>query len=135
MFLGCRLMLLKRKVFILLSMGMDVIIEVEQIVAINKLFKGQVLNLSNLEFDVHLAKEAKNIYRINAHLVRGIVTGHPFSDGNKRTAAYVVLMNFREAGMKCQRRSLARGIVSIARNHVHQINIIERRLRKWCTKN
>jgi prophage maintenance system killer protein len=53
--------------------------------------EGTPINLSNLEFDLELANNEKNIFRKNAHLLRGIIGGHPFLNGSKRTAVTVVL--------------------------------------------
>jgi len=109
-------------------------INIDQIIEINKKHGGCLLNKSNLEFDIERANEEKNIWRSNAYLVRGIVSGHCFLDGCKSTAMEVITDRFAEHKIGCDKSKLVRGILKIARGEIQDINKIEKGLRKWCYK-
>lgn len=61
---------------------------IEEIVEINKKAgsNGAMVNSSNLEFTLAKAKNAKTVMKKAIVLLIGIIEGHPFVDGNKRTA-------------------------------------------------
>ena len=106
----------------------------KNIIEINKKHGGFVLNRSNLDFAVDMANKEKNIYRKNAYLIRGIVQGHAFFDGNKSTASEVVLKDFMKEKIKCNKRMFEKGIINLAKEKNTPIIKIERRLRRWCPK-
>ncbi len=106
----------------------------KEIIKINKKHGGIIINKSNLEFAVDRAKEEKNIYKSNAHLLKGIIQGHPFLDGNKSTASEVVLKIFSKEKIGCNKKSFEKGIINLAKEKNTPIIKIERNLRKWCKK-
>jgi prophage maintenance system killer protein len=108
--------------------------EIDYIIEINKIYGGSLLNKSNLEFDLEQANNEKNIFKSNAYLIRGIVTGHSFLDGCKSTALHITIERFEKNNIKCDEKKFARGLVNIAKNKVSDINKIEKALRKWCKK-
>lgn len=61
---------------------------IEEITEINKKVgsNGAFINKNNLEFALDKAKNAKTLAKAASAILYGIVTGHPFVDGNKRTA-------------------------------------------------
>lgn len=61
---------------------------IEEIIEINKKIgsNGAMANRSNLEFTLDKVKNAKTLFKKATTLLYDIVTGHPFVDGNKRTA-------------------------------------------------
>ena len=64
----------------------------EDIVRIEGGFGGTLRNPSSLDFALEKQQNKKlGEYKKLAYLLRAILVDHPFSDGNKRTAAYVVL--------------------------------------------
>ena len=109
-------------------------VRVKDIIRINKKHKGVLINRSNLEYAIARANKEKNIYKSNAYLLRGIVVNHSFVDGNKSTASEVILKRFIKQNIKCNKKNFQRGIVNIARTNESDINKIQRRLKKWCTK-
>lgn len=106
----------------------------EEIIAINKKYEGCPLNIHNLDFDFDMAKHEKNIYRSNAHLVRGIVCGHSFMDGCKSTAIEVITNRFDKHNIKCDEKKLPAFMIKTAMNK-YSIKRIENSLRKICKKN
>ena len=104
-----------------------------KIIEINKKYGGHPIMGSNIDFDLDMAKKEKNIYRSNAYLIRGIVCGHSFSDGNKSTAMEVTLRRFNKNNIKCDEKRLSKFFIKTAINN-YPINKIERSLRKICKK-
>jgi prophage maintenance system killer protein len=109
-------------------------IDINKLIEINKKHGGSLLNKSNLEFDIEQANNQKNIFRSNAHLIRGIVCGHSFLDGCKSTALEITITRFEEHHMICNEKQFAKGLVNIAKNKIDNINKIEKMLRKWFKK-
>lgn len=108
-------------------------LDIDKIIKLNEKFGGALINKNNLDSAIDKAKREKNIYRSNAHLVRGIIIGHPFLDGNKRTTVEIITRRFAKHNIKCNEKQLVRGLVNIARQNTN-VNKISRRLRKWCKK-
>ena len=105
------------------------------ITELNKKYGGTLLNKSNLQFDLEQAKqERRNIYRSNAYILRGIVSGHSFSDGCKSTAIKVITDRFAKERIGCDKTKLANGVLRIAKGEITDVNKIERGLRKWCLR-
>ena len=109
-------------------------IEINEVIKINQRYGGSLMNISTLDFEIDLANREKNIYKSNAHIVRGIILGHPFSDGNKRTTVELIARRFAKFNIKCNEEQMVKGLVSIAKENIHEINKIEARLRKWTKK-
>ena len=59
-----------------------------EIININKVIgsNGATVNKGNLAFTLDKAKNAKTLMKKAVTLLVGIIEGHPFVDGNKRTA-------------------------------------------------
>jgi len=62
-------------------------------------------------------------------LWKAILVDHPFSDGNKRTAAFVAFAFAEENNKKVDRDLLLHHIISIAKNNVNEIRNIEWRIK------
>jgi len=73
-----------------------------QLIAINKAVgeTGTVTNRANLEFTILKIHKTKDLYKAASHLLVGIVTMHPFVDGNKRTALNALLYLLEINGKK-----------------------------------
>ncbi len=71
------------------------------IIEINKKVgeKGTVVNHGNLDFTIQKANTEKNLAKRAAILLHGVITGHVFLDGNKRTA-FVSAITLIEANGK-----------------------------------
>ncbi len=108
--------------------------KIDKIIKINKRHGGVPLTLSNLDFALEKANREKNPYKKSSHLIRGIVQGHPFLDGNKSTAIEVSLRIFSKHGINCNKKEFKKGILKIAQEKNTPLIKIERRLRKWCKK-
>ncbi len=102
----------------------------EDLLRINKGFGGNLRSSSSLDFAFHRLKNKKlGFYKKLSYLIRAILVDHPFSDGNKRTAAFVAIGYANESNKKIERELLIHHIVSIAKKNIHKIRNIEWRLK------
>lgn len=102
----------------------------EDLLRINEGFGGNLRNDSSIDFAIDMQENRKlGEYKKLAYLLRAILVDHPFSDGNKRTATFLVL-NFVDQNKKqVDRELLIHQIISIAKNNITEIRNIEQRLR------
>ena len=102
----------------------------EELLRINKGFKGNIRSDSSFDFAIDMQKNKKlGIYKKLAYLFRAIIVDHTFSDANKRTATYLALKFADESKKQVDRDLLLHHIVSIAKNNETNIRNIERRLK------
>ena len=78
----------------------------EDMVEINKKLgeKGTVLNSGNLHFLIEKEKNAKTLLDKAAVILYGIITSHPFLEGNKRTGFNAMLLILEANGKKIKQR-------------------------------
>jgi len=109
---------------------MDMKIDKEDLMRINQGFGGGLRNDSSIDFAIEKQGESKlGEYKKLAYLWRAILVDHPFSDGNKRTAVFLAFNFAQEADKRADRDLLVHHVLSIAKNNITDINVIERRLR------
>lgn len=102
----------------------------EDLLRINNGFGGTLRSDSSLDFAIDMQKEKKlGIYKKLAYLWRAILVDHPFSDGNKRMAAFIALAFAKENNKQVDRELLMHHIISIAKQNITEIRNIEWRLR------
>jgi len=102
----------------------------EEILRINHGFGGNLRDDSSLDYALDKLNDKKlGNYKKLAYLLRAILVDHPFSDGNKRTAAYFALSFAYQSKKKVNQELLIHHIISIAKNNIHDIRKIERRLK------
>ena len=102
----------------------------EELLRINHGFGGNLRSGSSLDFAINQQENKKlGNYKKLAYLMRAILIDHPFSDGNKRTAAFVAFVFGEEFNKRVDRDLLLHHIVSIAKNNIQNIRNIEERLK------
>lgn len=103
----------------------------KDLLRINHGFGGNLRSDSSLDFAFDALKNKKlGPYRKLAYLFRAILVDHPFSDGNKRTAMFIAHAFFeKDKGKQVDRDLLVHHIVSIAKQNIHDLRKIERRLK------
>ena len=102
----------------------------EELLRINRGFGGGLRNDSSLDFALEMLKNKKiGDYKKLAYLWRAVLVDHPFSDGNKRTAAYLALKFTEGKNKEVDRELLLHHIVSIAKKNITEIKNIEYRLK------
>jgi len=88
----------------------------EELLRINHGFGGNLRDDSSLDYALDKFKDKKlGNYKKLSYLLRAILVDHPFSDGNKRTAAYVSLKFAHENNKVADRELLVYQIISIAK--------------------
>jgi prophage maintenance system killer protein len=102
----------------------------EDIIRINNGFGGNLRNDSSLDYALDKQNDKKlGDYKKLAYLFRAILVDHPFSDGNKRTAAYIALVFANENKRQVDDELLTHQILAIAKNNITNIRQIEWRLK------
>ena len=102
----------------------------EDLIRINKGFGGDLRNASSLDYAFEKQHEKKlGEYKKLAYMFRAILVDHPFSDGNKRTAAYFALTFAEENNKQVDRDLMLHHILSIAKDNRTNIRQIEWRLK------
>ncbi len=118
-------------------MNSKYIVTKEQIKWINEQYGGSLRTDAEIETALDLGK-GRNVYRKTAYLLRAILVGHPFTDGNKRTALMVSLTIFESCEMKVndkQKEHLVEEILKVAKENITDVNRIERLVRYAITGN
>lgn len=102
----------------------------EDIVRIAKGFNGNLRSDSSLNYALQKQNEKKlGEYTKLAYLIRAIIVDHPFTDGNKKTAAYVSFVFAEQFGKQVDSDLLKHHMISIASRNLTSIRAIEERLK------
>jgi death-on-curing family protein len=112
-------------------MNTEYIITKDQIRIINKKYGGSLRTDAEIETALDLGK-SKSVFRKIAYLWKAILVGHPFTDGNKRTALMVALAVVESCKIKLdedRKENMVSEITKIAKENMTDINRIERLVR------
>jgi death-on-curing family protein len=112
-------------------MNSEYIISKEEIRSINEQYGGSLRMDAQIETALSLGK-GKSIYRKIAYLWKAILVGHPFSDGNKRTALMVAVAMLEKSGIRLDEgksENLVSEIRKIASENITDVSRIERLVR------
>jgi len=102
----------------------------EDLLRINKGFGGTLRSDSSIDYAIDVQENKKlGIYKKLAYMFRAVLVDHPFSDGNKRTAAYLALAFAEENNKQVDSDLLLHHILSIAKENITNIRQIEWRLK------
>ena len=102
----------------------------KELLRINKGFGGNLRSDSSLDYALDIQNNIKlGEYKKLAYLLRAILVDHPFSDGNKRTATFLVFAFAEEDKKEVDKELLTHHIISIAKNNINEIRNIENRLK------
>ncbi len=102
----------------------------EELLRVNKGFGGNLRSDSSLNYAIDKLNDKKiGPYKKLAYLLMAILVNHPFSDGNKRTAAYVSLKLANDFKKQVDMELLTYHLISIAKNNITDIRKIERRIK------
>ena len=102
----------------------------EDIIRIAKGFSGELRNDASIEFALQKQDNPKlGDFKKLAYLIRAIVIDHPFTDGNKKTAAYVIYVFAEQHNKQVDQDLLKHQMISIASKNINSIRAIEERLK------
>jgi prophage maintenance system killer protein len=109
---------------------MLIVLSKKDIVAINaELDSGRIVNESSLDFALKTIGRSRNWLRACALLVRAVLIDHTFEDGNKRTAAAIVLTYCEMQGLHADPDKVNQAIVRILRKNITKMRAIEREIK------
>jgi len=98
------------------------IIRINQEVGHNGLFS----NESSLDFSLSIIKQKKDWLHELSCIVRSLLVDHSFQDGNKRTAAAVIITYFERKNLDYDKDRLIKIILQISKKNINDINKIMR---------
>ncbi len=99
----------------------------KDIAAINKEFhKGIVVNKSSLDYALDQAKRTKSWLKAAAYLVRSVLIDHVFEDGNKRTAAGIIMLYYYINKLDFDKKAIDETVIRILKKNINSITQIER---------
>ncbi len=102
---------------------------IDELVKINKKFaNGNILNKSSLEFALSSIKSKGWIDQV-AYLVRALLVDHVFEDGNKRTAASIIIVYYTEFRVGFDSAKVAKVTRDITAKNINDISKIKRMIK------
>jgi prophage maintenance system killer protein len=102
----------------------------EDVVRIAQGFGGVLRNPSSLDFALEKQGDKKlGEYTKLAYLLRAILVDYPFSDGNKKTAMFVVFSFASEFNKKVDEELVKHHLLSIASKNITTIRVIGERMK------
>ena len=115
----------KSKIYISQIRCFFMLLSKKAIIAINKEFEnGVVINDSSLDYAITLAKKSNNWLKSLAMLVRAILIDHVFEEGNKRTAAAVIMAVLEMHEIAYNKDKINKMIVKMLRKNITNLNEI-----------
>jgi prophage maintenance system killer protein len=99
----------------------------KDIIAINQEFHGgQLVNEGSLDYVISMTRRSRNWLKTASLLTRAILVDHVFEDGNKRTAAAIILACADMQGISCNPDKINQAIIRIILKNVTDVRAIER---------
>src|SRR3989339_2051470 len=97
----------------------------ENLLRINQGFGGNIRSGSSIDYAIDMQKEKRiGEYKKLAYLLRAVLVDHPFSDGNKRTAMFIVFAFAKAKNKEVERDLLIHHLTSIAKKNISEIRNI-----------
>jgi len=113
------------KIYKLQKLEFSMLLSKKSIISINEEFdNGNVINEGSLDFAINMAKKSDNWLKSLALLVRAILIDHIFEDGNKRTAAAVIVTWLEMENLHCNLDKVNKLIVKILKKNITNLNEI-----------
>ncbi|MBU2520211.1 MAG: type II toxin-antitoxin system death-on-curing family toxin [Nanoarchaeota archaeon] len=112
-------------------------ITLEEIRKLNKKYGGDKLKNGDVDTAMYLSKN-KGLYIQIAYILRAILVGHPYTDGNKRTGFTAAVMMLKRNSVKLtaeQKNELAKQIGKIAKKNIDSVGTIARMIEYVITGN
>ncbi len=99
----------------------------KDIIEINQEFdNGNVINEASLDYVISIMKTTKSWLKQVSYLVRAILIDHIFEEGNKRTAAGIIIAYFKANKFAYDPYKLDKVIVEIIKKNITNIGEIQR---------
>ena len=102
----------------------------EGLIGVNKRFdEGIVVNKNSLDFAISSIQNSKDWVKQLAYLTRALLIDHIFQEGNKRTAAVLILYFFEEHKVAYDSYKVDKIIVEIISKNISNVEQIRRKLK------
>jgi prophage maintenance system killer protein len=102
-------------------------INLEDVALINKQFSdGKIRNQSGLQYALDQVKATEDWSKQLAHLLRAVVVENAFEDGNKQTAAYLVLKFASDRRASISAQKIYDLVIAIAAKRIADIRKLQR---------
>jgi len=99
----------------------------KDLIAINERFSnGKIVNKSSIDFVLETTKKSKHWYKTMCLLTRAILIDHVFEDGNKRTAAMMIMTYLEMNNYTYDADKIAKTVLTIAKKNINDQNKIGR---------
>lgn len=100
------------------------------LIGINKRFaNGNLINSSSIRFALSAIRTTKDWIKQAAYLIRAIALDHPFEEGNKRTAAALLIYFMEAHKVAYDPYKVDRLIAEIASKNIKGIEQIRRKIK------
>ncbi len=101
----------------------------KDVINLNRLFNnGIIRNKSSLSFALSSIKNKSSLDQLS-YLTRAIVIDRVFEDGNKRTAAVLIIAYFTEFEIGFDKNKITKTILDIASKNITSISTIKRMIK------
>lgn len=108
-----------------------ILMELVDLIEINKIFSdGKILKESEIKFTLSTIKENRNWQQNLTYLVETIICGHTFLNGNKRTAAALILYYFNKHKVIYNKNLIAKAVIAVAKMKKPNFKKIQREINK-----
>ncbi|MBI4152452.1 Fic family protein [Candidatus Woesearchaeota archaeon] len=102
----------------------------KDLIAINEKFSnGKIVNQSSMEFVLETTKKSKHWYKTMCLLTRAILIDHVFEDGNKRTAAAMIMAYLDMNDYTYNPDAIGKIVLLVARKNITDTNKIGRMIK------
>jgi len=100
------------------------------LIDLNKEFDlGKIINESSLDFALSNANTTKDWIKQLAYIVRAIIIDHTFSEGNKRTAAALIMATIEDRKLSYDPFKIDSLIITIINKNITNISHIRRMIK------
>ncbi len=100
------------------------------IIEINKKFdNGTVVNKSSISFALSSMNASKDWFKQLAYIVRALLIDHVFQEGNKRTAAALIIYFFEAHNVAYDQYKVDKIIAEIILKNINSVEHIRRKLK------
>lgn len=99
----------------------------KDLIAINEKFSnGRIVNQSSIDFALDTTRKSRHWYKTMCLLTRAILIDHVFEDGNKRTAAAVIMAYLEMNDYNYHSDKIGKVVLQITKSNIRDVDEIGR---------
>lgn len=105
--------------------------DIKDLIEVNNIFSdGKILNKSNIHFAFSVISKSKDWQFNLSYLIKAIICGHTFLNGNKRTATALILYFFNKNHILYNDDLVVEAVINIAKMKKPDFKKIQREIKK-----